>query len=68
MIRDFDNLEKSIATICVGALPLGKSGILNNRKATAFHLKNRYRQKELTLYYVDVVNEHIMIAENVITS
>lgn len=68
LIRKFDSLGKIIATICVGALPLGKSGILKNRKATTYHLRDAYRQKELAAFGVDVVNEPIVIDKNVITS
>lgn len=68
LIRKFDSLGKIIATICVGALPLGKSGILKNRKATTYHLRDAYRQKELVAFGVDVVNEPIVVDKNVITS
>lgn len=47
LIREFDSKGKIIATICVGALPVGKSGILKNRKATTYHLRDAYRQKQL---------------------
>ena len=33
LIRLFDSQKKWIATVCVGALPVGKSGVLNGRKA-----------------------------------
>lgn len=68
LIRKFDSLGKIIATICVGALPLGKSGILKDRKATTYHLRDAYRQKELAAFGVDVVNEPIVVDKNVITS
>lgn len=68
LIRKFDEKGKIIASICVGALPLGKSGILKNRKATTYHLGNGYRQKQLAEFNVQVVNEPIVIDNNVITS
>ena len=68
LIRDFDQQKKIIATVCVGALPLGKSGILKNRKATTYHLKNAYRQKQLAEFGVKVINERIVIDDNIITS
>ncbi len=69
VIRDFNRLEKPIASICVAALPLGKSGILEGRKATTYHLQGGYRQKELAEFGVDV-EENISIVKdrNVITS
>jgi len=68
LIRQFDNKNKIIATICVGALPVGKSGVLENRNATTYHLKDGYRQKELKTFGVNVINEPIVIDRNIITS
>ncbi len=68
LIRDFDNQHKIIATICVAALPLGKSGILKSRRATTYHLRGGYRQKQLAEFGVDVIDEPIVIDDNVITS
>lgn len=68
IIREFDKQGKIIATICVGALPLGKSGVLKNRKATTYHLRDGYRQKQLAEFLVDIVNEPIVIDKNIITS
>lgn len=68
LVKNFNVKAKIIATICTGALPLGKSGILKNRKATTYHLKNAYRQKELKEFGVNVVNERIVVDNNIITS
>lgn len=68
LIRKFNESGKVIASICVGALPLGKSGILKNRKATTYHLRDGYRQKQLARFDVEVVNEPIVIDDNIITS
>ncbi len=68
IIRDFDRQNKIIATICVAALPLGKSGILKNRRATTYHLRNGYRQKQLAEFQVEVVNEPFVVDNNIITS
>jgi len=68
LIREFDSKGKIIATICVAALPLGKSGVLKNRKATTYHLRDGYRQKQLAEFSVNVVNEPIVIDKNIITS
>lgn len=68
LIREFDRQNKIIAAVCVGALPLGKSGILNGRKATTYHLKDGYRQKQLGEFQVSVVNEPVVVDDNVITS
>ena len=68
LIREFDKQGKIIATICVAALPVGKSGVLNGRKATTYHLKGAYRQKQLKEFGVNVVNEPIVVDKNIITS
>lgn len=68
LIREFDTKEKIIATICVAALPAGKSGVLKNRKATTYHLKDGQRQKQLSEFDVNVVNEPIVVDRNIITS
>ncbi len=68
LIRKFDRKGKIIASICVAALPLGKSGILSSRKATTYHLKEGYRQEQLKEFGVQVVNEPIVLDDNVITS
>lgn len=68
LIRTFHRENKPIASICVGALPVAKSGILNGRRATTYHLNNRHRQKQLAKMGVTVVNKPIVIDNNVITS
>lgn len=68
LIQDFNAQKKPIASICVGALPLGKSGVLNHRSATTYHLKNAYRQKQLAEFGVNVLNKRIVIDDNIITS
>lgn len=68
LIRDFDRQGKAIASICVGALALGKAGVLQGRRATTYHLKEGYRQKELARFGALVANERIVIDGNIITS
>ncbi len=68
IIRDFDKAGKIIASICVGALPVGKSGALRGRKGTTYHLNNGLRQKQLATFGVDVLNQPIVVDSNIITS
>lgn len=68
LIRNFDRQGKSIASVCVGALPLGKSGILNGRNATTYHLNGGVRQKQLAEFGAYVINERIVVDKNIITS
>ena len=68
LIRRFEELGKPIASICVGALPLGNSGILKHRRATTYHLREGVRRKQLAGFGVNVVDEPIVKDGNVITS
>ena len=68
LIRRFDELQKPIATICVGALPLGYSGILKGRQATTYHLREGLRRKQLAAFGVEVVDCAIVHDRNVLTS
>ncbi len=69
LIREFDKKGKYIASICVGALPIGASGVLSGRKATTYHLREGYRQKQLAQFGVNVIpNERVVIDKNIVTS
>ncbi len=68
IIRQFHEAKKIIASICVGALPLGKSGVLKNRKATTYHLLNGIRRKQLESFGANVQDQPIVIDDNIITS
>jgi len=67
LIRMFDAQSKIIAAVCVGALPIARSGVLTNRRATTYN-KRGIRQEELGSYEVNVINEPIVTDCNVITS
>ncbi len=69
LIRDFNKRCKYIVSVCVGALPLGASGILKGRKATTYHLGDGRRQKQLADFGADVIpDQSIVMDGNVITS
>lgn len=68
LIRAFDAQGKPIASVCVAAIVLGKSGILKGRRATTYHLGGGKRQQELAAYGVHVVNEPVVVDRNVVTS
>ncbi|URZ14510.1 DJ-1/PfpI family protein [Clostridium felsineum] len=69
LISAFNNKNKIIASVCVGALPIGKSGVLKDRTATTYNLSNGKRQDELSKFGVKVMrNEPIVIDKNIITS
>lgn len=67
VIREFDKAGKIIASICVGALPVGKSGILAGRNATTYN--SGIRQQQLAALGANVLgDERVVIDKNVITS
>ncbi len=68
LIRTFYREDKVIASICVGALALGKSGILTGKRATTYHLSGGHRQQQLSEFGAEVVNEPVVMDGKVITS
>jgi 4-methyl-5(b-hydroxyethyl)-thiazole monophosphate biosynthesis len=67
-IRRFHESGKIIASICVGALPLGKSGILKNKKATTYHLMDGKRRKQLEGFGACVQDQAVVVDGNIVTS
>jgi protein deglycase len=66
LIRGFRANNKFIASICVGALPLGKSGVLKDRKGTTYN--RAIRREALQGFGVNVINQPIVIDDNMVTS
>ncbi len=66
IIRDFHSMNKLIASICVAALPLGKSGILSNKKATTYN--SIVRRSALKKFNADIIDQPVVIDGNIITS
>jgi len=68
LIRQFGELGKPIAAICVGALPLAKTGLLTGRRATTYHLSDGHRRAQLSALGAVVVDESVVQDGNFITS
>ncbi|MCI8920808.1 MAG: DJ-1/PfpI family protein [Acutalibacter sp.] len=69
LVRDFHQMGKPIASVCVAALALGRSGILQGCRATTYHLRGGHRQAQLAALGADVVPDQRVVADgNVITS
>ncbi len=66
IIREFKKHNKVIASVCVAALPLGKSGILAGKKATTYN-KSSIRQEALRAFGVNVINQPVVMDDNIIT-
>jgi protein deglycase len=65
-IRRFRENEKVIASVCAGALPLGKSGVLKNKKGTTYH--SAVRREALQAFGVHVINQPVVMDASMITS
>lgn len=68
LIRQFNSVQIPIASICTGALPIGKSGVLTGRRGTTYHLSGGHRQKQLATFGVQVVNKPLVQDDNIMTS
>jgi len=68
LIKEFDRQNKPIASVCVAAIPVGKSGVLNNRKATTWDLNDGVRRKQLAGFGAIVQDKQLVIDDNIITS
>ncbi len=68
LIREFDRKGKLIASICVAALPVAKSGVLKNRKATTWDLNEGARRSQLAGFGADVQDKQLVVDKNIITS
>lgn len=66
LIRDFHLKGKIVASICVAALPVGKSGILTGKDGTVY--RSPERQEELRSFGVNVINQPIVVTDKIITS
>lgn len=66
LIRDFKARNKLIASICVAALSLGKSGVLQGKNGTTYN-KKALRQDTLRGYGVNVLNQPVVLDDNMIT-
>jgi len=68
VIRAFDRDKKPVAAVCVGALPIGKSGVLKERKATTYDLPDGSRRRELAEFGAKVLDERLVVDGNIVTS
>lgn len=66
LIRGFKAQNKIIASVCVGALPIGKSGILKDKNGTTYN--SAIRRKALCEFGVNVFHQPIVMDDHIITS
>jgi len=68
VIRHFNEAGKTIAAICVAALPVAKAGVLKDRNATTYDLSDGHRRKQLAAMGAIVNDRRIVKDDNIITS
>tara|TARA_B100000989_G_C19366668_1_gene395589 strand:- start:84 stop:653 length:570 start_codon:yes stop_codon:yes gene_type:complete len=64
LIQRFNDQNKWIASVCVGALPVAKSGVLQHKNGTTYPSY----QNELESYGVTISDRLIVVDHNIITS
>jgi len=68
LIQSFGELNKPVASICVGALPVAQAGLLTGRQGTTYHLMEGRRRKQLAEFGVQVIDAPLVREGNIITS
>lgn len=68
VIRHFHAKQKPIASICVASLALGKSGILQGKKATTYNHSTSIRKEQLKNFGAVVQNDLVVEDGHIITS
>ena len=66
IIKQFKAKDKPIASVCVGALPVARSGILKNKKGTTYNTTEHI--SSLKKNGVTILKKTIVIDDNIITS
>ncbi|MHC1704536.1 MAG: DJ-1/PfpI family protein [Tenuifilaceae bacterium] len=66
LIREFNDKDKIIASICVASLSIGKSGVLRDKDGTTYNSKKR--RDTLKSFGVNVIDKPIVRTDNIITS
>ena len=64
LIQRFNDQNKWIASVCVGALPVARSGVLHDKNGTTY---SSYRN-ELESYGVNILDQPMVIDQHIITS
>ncbi len=65
VIREFHCQSKPIASVCVGALPVAKSGILNGRRATTY--SSKLRRNQLRELGANIIDQPVVVDDNIIS-
>jgi 4-methyl-5(b-hydroxyethyl)-thiazole monophosphate biosynthesis len=67
VIRHFDKKKQPISSVCVGSLPIAKSGVLNGRNGVTYHQSGGARLKQMESFGVNIADELFVVDDNVVT-
>lgn len=68
LIAGFYAFKKPIASVCVGSLPIAKSGVLVGRRGTTYNLAGGRKQMQLKELGCAVVDDEAVVVEDSIIS
>ena len=68
LLRRFAAAGKPIAAICTGAMPVARSGVLQGRRATTYHLLEGKRRRQLAEMGAEVVDAPLVRDGCIVTS
>ena len=68
IIKKFIENKKIVVGICTGAILLGETGVLENKKATTYFLDNERYFKQLNKFKAIPIKEKIVKDENIFTT
>ena len=68
VIRTIYDNGGAIASVCVGAKPLAKAGVLKGKKATTYPFDGGVHIRYLEEHGVEIVDADVVVSERIITS
>ena len=68
VIRHFAGVGKTVASVCVSSIAVGKSGVLDGKRATTYHQVGGKRKQQLIETGVIFIDQPIVTDGNIITS
>ena len=67
LLREFDTMGKTIATMCVGVLPVAGAGLLEGKRATTYPYSRHDNRAQLEAGGALVVDEPTVVDDNLIS-
>ncbi len=67
LLRELDTIGKTIATMCVGVLPVAEAGLLEGKRATTYPYSRHDNRVQLAAAGAIVVDEPLVVDEHLIS-